>query len=196
MNPIQRILGTLMMVALMAGCAQVSKVANGEIVLREKMVLTIDQPWNQFERSPSGDNHPTWTIDGVTVDTLKFYVGLIDGDLIAPTPSEPKGQRALAFKSAMNQQEVLSLFEGLYSRAGSTFTLDRAAPHTFVGKSGFKAEWNGVRKTDNVRLKGVIWASVHNGRLYAISYTAPALAFFGKNQGAVERIVASARVKN
>lgn len=196
MSRIERILGAAILASVLAGCAQVSQVASGEVVVRDKMAVTIEQPWNQFERSPSGDNHPTWTVDGVTVDALKFYVALADGTLIAPTPPEPKGQRALAFKSAMNQQEVLSLFEGLYSRGGSTFALDRIAPHTFLGQGGFKAEWHGVRKTDNVRLKGVIWASVHNGQLYAITYTAPALAFFGKNLGAVEKIVASARVRN
>ena len=196
MNRIGTVIGAVILASVLAGCAQVSKVASGEVVVRNKMAVTIDQPWNQFERSPGGDNHPTWTVDGVTVDALKFYVALADGDLIVPTPNEPKGQIALMFKSAMSQQEVLGLFEGLYARGGSTFALDRVAPHTFMGRNGFKAEWNGVRKTDNVRLKGVIWASVQNGELYAITYTAPALAFFSKNQGAVEKIVASARVKN
>jgi hypothetical protein len=196
MNRIGTVIGAVILASVLAGCAQVSKVASGEVVVRNKMAVTIDQPWNQFERSPTGDNHPTWTVDGVTVDALKFYVALADGDLIAPTPNEPKGQRALTFKSAMSQQEVLGLFEGLYARGGSTFALDRVAPHTFMGRSGFKAEWNGIRKTDNVRLKGVIWGSVQNGELYAITYTAPALAFFSKNYGAVEKIVASARVKN
>lgn len=196
MNRIGTVIGAVILTSVLAGCAQVSQVASGEVVVRNKMAVTIDQPWNQFERSPGGDNHPTWTVDGVTVDALKFYVALADGDLIAPTPNEPKGQRALMFKSAMTQQDVLGLFEGLYARGGSTFALDRVAPHNFMGRGGFKAEWNGIRKTDNVRLKGVIWASVQNGELYAITYTAPALAFFSKNYGAVEKIVASARVKN
>lgn len=196
MNRIGTAIGAVILASVLAGCAQVSQVASGEVVVRNKMAVTIDQPWNQFERSPGGDNHPTWTVDGVTVDALKFYVALADGDLIAPTPNEPKGQSALMFKSAMTQQDVLGLFEGLYARGGSTFALDRVAPHNFMGRGGFKAEWNGIRKTDNVRLKGVIWASVQNGELYAITYTAPALAFFSKNYGAVEKIVASARVKN
>jgi hypothetical protein len=196
MTQVSKFLGALIVTLVFTGCAQVSQVASGDVVVRNKMTVTIDQPWNKFERSPAGDNHPTWTVDGVTVDALKFYVALSDGDLIAATPNEPKGQKALAFKSAMNQQEILSLFEGLYSRGGSTFTLDRVAPHTFMGKNGFKATWTGVRKTDNVRLSGVIWATVHNGQLYALTYTAPTLAFFAKNQGAVEKIVASARLAN
>jgi len=196
MNRIETVISTLILASVLAGCAQVSQVPSGEVVVRSKMAVTIDQPWNQFERSPAGDNHPTWTVDGVTVDSLKFYVALADGELIAPTPNEPKGQRALTFKSAMTQQEVLGLFERLYTRSGSTFELERVAPHNFMSRNGFKADWNGVRKTDNVRLKGVIWACVHNGELYAITYTAPSLAFFSKNHGAVEKIVASARVRN
>jgi hypothetical protein len=171
MTQVSKFLGALIVTLVFTGCAQVSQVASGDVVVRNKMTVTIDQPWNKFERSPAGDNHPTWTVDGVTVDALKFYVALSDGDLIAATPNEPKGQKALAFKSAMNQQEILS-------------------------KNGFKATWTGVRKTDNVRLSGVIWATVHNGQLYALTYTAPTLAFFAKNQGAVEKIVASARLAN
>jgi hypothetical protein len=196
MTQISKFLGAVIFTLVFTGCAQVSQVASGDVVVRNKMTVTIDQPWNRFERSPAGDNHPTWTVDGVTVDALKFYVALSDGEFIAPTPNEPKGQKALAFKSAMNQQEILSLFEGLYSRGGSTFTLDRIVPHSFLGKNGFKANWNGIRKTDNVRLSGVIWATVHNGQLYALTYTAPTLAFFAKNHGAVEKIVASARLSN
>ena len=106
----------------LTGCAQVSHVASGEQRLRDKLVVTVDQPWNQFERG-LGDNTLTWTQDGITVDALRFYVGLKDGELLAPTPTEPKGEKPLAFKSGMSPQQVVALFEGLYSRGGSSFTL-------------------------------------------------------------------------
>lgn len=185
---------TLATALLLGGCAQLSIVASGEQVLKNRLAVQVDQPWNQFERG-LGDNTLTWTQDGITVDALRFYVAVKDGDLIAPTPSEPKGQKPLAFKSTMPAAEVVSLFEGLYSRGGSTFALDRISPDTFGGRPGFRFEFSGIRKADDVRLRGIGWAAVHQGELFAITYTAPRLAFFTRHLGSAEAIARSARIR-
>ena len=122
-----RRLAAAFVVLLAAGCAQVSHVQTGDVVLRDRLTVTVDKAWNQFE-SALGDNVPTWTQDGFTVDALRFYVGLADGELIAPTPSEPKGQQPLAFKAGMRPAQIVALFETYYSRGGSTFTLDNLSP--------------------------------------------------------------------
>ena len=178
----------------LVGCAQVSHVASGDVVLRDKLVVTVDRPWNQFERG-LGDGIPSWTQDGLTVDSLRFYPGLKDGELIAPTPSQPAGVRPLAFKSTMGTAEIVALFEALYSRGGSTFALERVAPAPFLGVNGFRFEFTGIRKSDDVRLRGVGWGAVRNGELYAITYTAPRLAFFDRNLAAVETLARSARAR-
>lgn len=179
---------------LLGGCAAVSKVATGEVVMKDRLVLTVDKPWNQFERG-LGDNTPTWTQDGITVDALRFYVGLKDGDLIAPTPSQPKGAQPLAFRAGMGPQQVAKLFEGLYARDGSSFTLDRIEPATFAGQPGFRFEFSSVRKSDDVRLRGLAWGAVRNGELFLISYTAPQLAFFPRGRADAEAVARSARLR-
>lgn len=180
---------------LLAGCAQVSHVASGELRLKDKLVVTVDQPWNQFERG-LGDNTLTWTQEGITVDALRFYVGLKDGDLLAPTPSEPKGEKPLSFKAGMSAQQVVALFEGLYSRGGSTFTLDKLAPEPFAGQAGFRFEFSSIRKADDVRLRGVGWGAVRGGELYAVTFTAPRLAFFPRHLASATAIARSARLVN
>jgi hypothetical protein len=179
---------------MVAGCAQVSQVASGDVTLRERLVVTVDKPWNQFERG-MGDNTPTWTQDGITVDALRFYVGLKDGELLAPTPSEPKGSKPLAFRAKMQPGEVVALLEGLMTRDGSTFQVDRLAPTPFVGTNGFKLEFSGVRKSDEVRLRGVAWGAVRNGELFMITYTAPRLSFFDRHLPSAEAIARSARTR-
>jgi hypothetical protein len=179
---------------LLGGCAAVSKVATGEVVMKDRLVLTVDKPWNQFERG-LGDNTPTWTQEGITVDALRFYVALKDGDLIAPTPSQPKGAQPLAFKAGMGPQQVAKLFEGLYARDGSSFTLDRIEPAPFAGQPGFRFEFSSVRKSDDVRLRGLAWGAVRNGELFLISYTAPQLAFFPRGRADAEAIARSARLR-
>lgn len=177
-----------------AGCAQVSHVATGDVTLRERLTVTVDKPWNQFE-SGFGDGIPTWTQDGFMLDTLRFYAGLKDGALIAPTPSEPKGSKPLAFKATMQPAEIVALFEGSFSRDGSTFQLDRLAPQPFAGQTGFRFEFSVVRKFDEVRLKGIGWGAVRNGELFAIIYAAPRLSFFDRHLASAEAIAKSARIK-
>lgn len=179
---------------LLAGCAQVSHVATGDVVLKNRLVVTVDKPWNQFERGLN-DLTPTWTQDGITVDALRFYVGLRDGDLLAPTPTGDKAIKPLAFRSSMQTAELVSLFETLYVRDGSTFTLQRVAPHPFLGGEGFRFEFASIRKNDEVRLRGVGWGAVRGGELFAITYTAPRLSFFDRHLGSAESIAKSARIR-
>jgi hypothetical protein len=180
--------------AVLAGCAQVSKVSSGTVTVRDKLVVDVAEPWNQFE---SGLNPmaSSWTNEGLFVDTLQFYVGIKDGGLIAPTPSEPKGLAPLAFKSAMKPAEVATLFQNLWARDGSTFSLDRIEPHTWLGGEGFRVEFSVVRRTDDVRLLGVAWGAVRNGELFVISYSAPQLTFFARYRPRAEAIAKSARLK-
>ena len=186
--------GAAVVALWLAGCAQVSKVATGEVTVQERLSVTLERPWNQFEGA-QGDGVPTWTQEGITVDTLKFYVGLKNGGLLAPTPTEPKGQAPLEFKSTMRTGEIVALFERLYSREGSTFTLDRVGPDTFADTPGFSFEFSSIRKGDDVRLRGVGWGAVHNGELFAITYTAPRLAFFPNGVASAESIARSARIR-
>ena len=179
---------------VLAGCAQVTKVASGETVLRNRLSVTVTTPWNQFERG-MGDNTPVWTIDGITVDALQFYVGLKDGELIAPTPSEPKGVLPLAFKAAMQPADVVALYQGLWTRDGSRFTLDKLEPAEVAGTPGFRFEYQLTRKLDDVHLRGVAWGTVRSGELFLINYSAPRLGFFPRGIGSVEALVKTARVK-
>ncbi len=179
---------------LAAGCAQITHVATGDTVVKDRLTVTSDRAWNQFATG-FGETATTWTQDGVFVDALRFYVGIKNDELIAPTPTEPKGTKPLAFKSSMQTAEVVALFEGLYSRGGSTFTLDRVQPQTFAGGPGFRFEFSSIRKLDDVRLKGIGWGTVRNGELTVITYTAPRLTFFDRHAKSAESIVASARLK-
>ena len=194
MNRIRRAALLIGAALLLAGCAQLSQVATGQVVVHERLVVDVDKVWNQFE-STLNDGTPTWTQQGITVDALRFYVGLKDGALIAPTPSEPKGQAPLAFKAGMQAAEIVALFERLYARGGSTFALNKVVPMPFAGGNGYRFEFSSIRKADDVRLRGVGWFAVRNGELWAITYTAPRLAFFPAGIAEAEAIARSARIK-
>lgn len=185
------------LLALAAGCAQVSKVAavaDGTVTVRERLVVAVPDEWNQFESGPI-PQATTWTHEGIFVDELQFWVGIKDGGLIAPTPSQPPGLKPLAFKATMQTAEVAELLQGLWTRDGSVFTLEGIEPHTFIGTPGFRLRYSLVRKVDEVRMRGIAWGAVRNGELFVVNFTAPRLTFFDRYLPRAEAIVQSARLK-
>jgi hypothetical protein len=191
----RRVLGLgLAAAGLLAGCGQVLKLAEGEVVVRERLQVTTARPWNQFERGV-GDGVTVWTREGVTIDALRFWVGLKDGELLAPTPAQPKGATPLAFKRTMQAGDVVALVESWIVRDGSSFTLERNEPAEFIGQGGFRFEFSSVRKADDVQIKGIGWGAVRNGELFLITYTAPRLAFFPRGAADAEALAKSARVR-
>ena len=183
-------LAVLASAIVLAACAQLTQVSSGDTTIAGKLAVHTDIAWNQFEHNVEV---PTWTLDGVTVDALQFYVGIADGATIARAPNG-KDMRPLTFHSTMQPADIVALYQGLWTRDGSTFTLDKLSPTSFVGSSGFRLEYTLVRKVDDVTLKGVACGAVRNGQLFVINYSAPRLTFFPKNITKIEALMQSAHV--
>jgi len=176
---------------LVAGCAAMAKVESGQQVVSDRLVVDLDGPWNRFTR---GVEVPTWTVEGFTVDRLQFFVGIQDGQPIAQRAKGAKEQRPLTFHTSMKAHEIVALFEGLYTQDGSTFTLDRVEPVTFVGEAGFKYSYTLIRRGDDVKLSGVGYGAVHGGELFVINYSAPRLGFFPRYQQQIEKMALGAHL--
>lgn len=190
----------LLVSAALAACAAMAKVEPGQQVVADRLVVDLDGPWNRFARNSAQGagaiDVPTWTVEGFTVDRLQFFVGIKDGQPIADRPRGAKEQRPLTFHASMKAHEIVALFEGLYTQDGSTFTLDKIEPVTFIGESGFKYSYTLVRRTDDVRLSGVGYGAVHGGELILINYSAPRLGFFPRYQAQIEKMALGARLRS
>jgi hypothetical protein len=190
----KQLLTVLAAAALLAGCANVTKVGGGDAVIAERLVVPSDAAWNQFNPPfVQGKAAAMWTQEGLTIDQLNFYAGLKDGEELAP--AQTKEQRALVFKATMQPHEVVALFESLYTRDGSSFTLDKLDPVQFLGQRGWRALFTVVRKFDEVKLAGSAWGTVRNGELYAMTFSAPAAGFHARLAPRVEKLATSARFK-
>jgi hypothetical protein len=187
-----RLLGLLLAATLLGGCASAVKIGVGEAVVADRIKLPIDAAWNQLPGPFSGTNSSAlWTTEGVTIDQVNFYVGVKDGAALAQNSGNE--QRPLNFKSAMQAHEIAALFESLYTRDGSIYTLDKLEGAEFLGQRGWRVQYTLVRKFDDVKLNGSIWATVRNGELYAMSFAAPALGFYPRLAPKVEQLAAKAR---
>lgn len=181
-------------IAVISGCATVSKVERGEQVVDERMVVQLDGPWNKFE-GMAALPRPTWTVEGVTVDQLQFFVGVKDGENLVPERSADKDRRPLTFKASMQPHQVVALFQAMLTADGSSFTLDKLDPEPFLGGQGYRFQFSLIRRVDEVRLSGLGYAVNRGGQLYAILYQAPRLAFYPRYEARIDKMARSARLR-
>jgi hypothetical protein len=139
-----------------------------------------------------------WTMEGLPVDRLLFFPGLKDGESIESQrdTAGAQGRKSFVFRSAMQADEIVALFEGAMTRDGSTYRLLKLEPSTFGGDKGFRFEYVLTRKSDNVTLSGLGYGAVRRGELFAMLYMAPRLAFFQRHVAQVEGIARSAVVRD
>lgn len=174
------------LIVLLASCASVRKVEPGSRAVGERLVVNLEGPWNHLD-FPAVKPAEVWTMEGVTVDELLIYSGIRDGQVIHPEgPVSGKEVRKFAFRSSMQAEEVVSLFEGAFTRDGSSFRLVRLEPYPFGGRKGYRFDYELIRKVDNVQQLGMGFGAIDNGELFALVYQAPRLTFFPRHKARVE----------
>ena len=181
----------LILAGVLAACATATKMDTGEQAIGERMFVTLEGPWNQLNM-PGLAPAQVWTMEGLPIDRLLLYSGIKNEDKVAPAGGAGKD---FVFRSSMQPDEIVALFEGMLTRDGSQFRLVKLEPSSFAGDKGFRFDYSLVRRGDNAQLSGVGFATVNKGELFALLYHAPRLTFFPRHQPRVEQIARSARVK-
>ncbi|HEX9196081.1 MAG TPA: hypothetical protein VF854_08660, partial [Azonexus sp.] len=74
---------------ILAGCASFfSPVGPGEAKIKE-MTVTVNTTWNRFDMSAT-DSGEMWTANGLPLDSLWFYAGVSDGEMLRKTADSRK----------------------------------------------------------------------------------------------------------
>jgi hypothetical protein len=177
----------------LAACATVQKVDSGEQSAGERLLVSLKGPWNKVS-APGMGPAQIWTMEGLPIDQLLIYSGIKNDEAVAKA-APGSGRKDYVFRSAMQPDEIVSLFEGMFTRDGSSFKLTKLEPTAFGGAKGFRFEYTLIRKADNVELSGLGYGTVDHGELFAFLYIAPKLTFFSRHQGHVNEMARSARLK-
>lgn len=161
-------------------------------VAKSGLTVTPDQGWNTAARP--GRLSEAWTLDGVTINELTFYGGIVDGKTLfrevdkvnAPLPK---------FSKTMLLPDIATLLESSYRVALGTslMTIDTIEPAPFAGAQGFKFTYS-FAVSDEVKRKGVARGAIIADRLYMITYEAPKIHYFDRDIGSFEKIAESARL--
>lgn len=180
------------LVVVLSACGTVRKVESGNHMVGERLSVNIEGAWNHLD-FPGIRPAEVWTMEGVTVDEFLIYSGIKDGQAMH---SDTNGQKKnFVFRSGMQAEEVVSMFEGVLTRDGSNFRLTRLEPYPFGGRKGYRFEYERIRKVDNVQLLGVGFGAIDQGELFALIYQAPRLTFFPRHKDRVEAIARSVAIK-
>lgn len=179
----------LIALLFLGGCATPATFHPGTVAIQERL-LVDSTGWNRFEDSGAGASE-FWTMDGIALDRLRFFVALAEGESLA----RPLGKRPLpAFRAAMSPHEIVELYEAFTTEDASAFELVRLSPARFLGTDGFRFEFELKRRLDHLALRGLGYGAVVGGRLYLVIYSAPKLYYFDRHLAAAEAAVASARL--
>ena len=183
----------VLVVALLSGCAGMSKVGPGEVTVRDSLVVTLDGAWNQYSIGLTRKSE-VWTLDGLPLDRLIFHVGITDGEALAELPQR-KDRQVPKYRTTMQAHEIVEMYEVFATHDGSSFQRQKLAPAPFAGGDGFRFEFTRVRKSDELEMRGVGYGTVRGGKLYLVIFEAPRSHYYARNVGRFEAVASSVRIR-
>lgn len=164
------------------------------MVAKSGLTITPANDWNKLGARP-GRNAESWTLDGLTLNDLTFYGGIPDdkplfrevSKKLAPLPR---------FSKTMLAPDIAQLFESSYRVANQTslMSIDAIEPASFAGTQGFRFRYTYTRQGEEVRRLGEATGAVVSGKLYMVTFEAPAIHYFDRDIEHSRRVAASAFV--
>ncbi len=163
-------------------------------VAKSPMMVQADREWNRLGARP-GPLAETWTLDGDVLNRLDFYGGLLAGTTLF-REVDRRNRPLPKLRADMLPTDIPTLFEQSYRIAQNTslFTIDSVAPATLGGANGVRFTYSFVRQDEDVTRKGEAVAAMVGGKLWLISFEAPALHYFDAGIASARTIIASAKL--
>lgn len=190
--------GALVLTLLLTGCGDYVLVPPGRPigVAKAAMTVTPDRAWNRNGGLGPGKRAESWTLDGPMLNDLTFYGGIGDGETLF-REVDRRETPLPRFAAGMSAPEIAELLERSYRVATGTtlFALDALAPTPLAGQAGFVMRYRYTLPGDDVARRGEARGAVVGGRLYLISYEAPAVHYFERDLVAFRAVADSARLK-
>ena len=183
--------GVLLAGPLYAASSRLKAPGVATSVAKSLLTVTPDRAWNKAGRL--GRLSEAWTLDGLSINELTFYGGIVDGKTLfrevnkttAPLPR---------FSKTMLAPDVVTLFESSYRVALGTslMKVETVEPAPFAGAPGFKFTYS-FAVQDDVKRKGVARGAIIGDKLYMITYEAPKIHYFDRDVLGFDKIADSAR---
>jgi hypothetical protein len=193
-----KLLVTVATISLLAGCAQTYSLINqsAPVVVAKGMSVTPAINWNKVpRRADQLAYEEVWTVDGEQLNQVTFYSGIPEGKKLIRQRKKDEAQVPV-FKASMLPQELAEFVEGNYRvLSGSTaFTVEKIAPATFAGSSGFVMDFAYVLQSDEVKRRARATGAVKGGKLYMMIYEGTQTHYYPAYLSEFEKLVNSAQI--
>ena len=161
-------------------------------VAHSMLSVMMGAGWNRWSKHPI-KTEELWSLDGPLLNQIVFLGGVADGQPIAREANR-KREPLPRFAAAMRATDIAELLERTtrITEAAPDFTTDAVVPTTFAGRPGFRLRYR-YTVGELVR-RGEARGAVIDGRLYLITYSAPALHYFDTDLPRATAIMDSAQV--
>ena len=144
----------------------------------DRQVAALGQPGRSRSE---GKYVETWTLDGDALNKVNFFGGVATGQ---PLLRQANKNRPLP-KVAGNMliTDIPVLLETTYRSqfAVNQMQIDSQEPALLGGRKGIRFTYRFTRADDEVQRKGEAIGAMVDGKLYLVTYEAPALYFFAKD---------------
>lgn len=164
-------------------------------VAKSALAVTPASEWNKLGARP-GRNSESWTLDGDLLNEISFYGGIVDGKPLF-REVDKRNKPLPTVSATMLITDIPTLLENSYRIALGTplITITSVVPGPFAGAPGVRFTYSYQRAGDDVRRLGEARAAMIGGRLFMMSYEAPALHYFNRDVAAFRQIADSARLE-
>jgi hypothetical protein len=154
--------------------------------------VTADPGWNRWTKRPIKQEE-VWSLDGPLLNRLDFFAGIAPGEPLARERNKNR-EPLPKFKAAMRAPEIAELIERTLriTEGAPDFVVETVAPVAFAGDQGFRLRFR-YTKGELVR-RGEARGRVVDGKLYLITYAAPALYYFDTGLARATAIMDSALI--
>ncbi len=162
-------------------------------VAKGPLTVTPGEAWNKSGPRPIPKGE-LWTLDGASINELYFVSGLVGGETLY-RDAKKKERPLPQFRAAMQLTDIPEFFESSNRIAldTSVFRVTSVEPAPFGGKPGVRFAFEYAVPGSTMPRKGLAAATIDGGKLYLISFIAPATYFFDRDRPKAEAIMASAR---
>jgi hypothetical protein len=161
-------------------------------VAKSALTVTPGNEWNKLGARP-GRNSETWTLDGDLLNDVTFYGGIPSGKTLFREISK-KHKPLPRVSSTMLITDIPVLLENSYRIALDTplMAIDAIEPAEFLGTKGIRFTYSFALPNEELRRCGEARAAMVKGKLYMITYEAPALHYFDTSVSAFRQLADSA----
>lgn len=181
----------LMLLVFTSGCVGITAVGPGPFEIKEAYQVQLGKTWTAYPRGES-IRVQSLTIDGLTLNALRFGADLEDGQALIKTTD--REQLIPVFRADMLPVEIAEFVQDTLTYAGlRDVELVNLRPEKFGTLDGLRADMTGAQ-VNGLKLSGTVKAAIEEEKLHLIFYYAPSEYYHGLHKDEVDQILASVKL--